>query len=60
MPQAKRPGRQGEARRRGNGRGALHGGYSEDEDKETEGQRPKGLGKGAREDEGGRAHKGQG
>ena len=36
------------------------GGYSEDGDKETEGQGPRGLGKWAREGEGERTHEGQG
>ena len=38
----------------------MQGGYSEDGDKDTEGQGPRGLGKGAREDEGERTHEGQG
>ena len=36
------------------------GGVKKDGDRETEGQRPRGPGRGAREDKGGRAHKGQG
>ena len=40
-------------------RSVLQGGYSEDRDKETEGQGPRGLGKWAREDEGERTHEGQ-